>query len=458
MTKRNTTLLVALLACPACNAEKSLGEVGADEVGADSVREDIDGFRAVVITRGRAEPTGLASAAPGDLNADGFDDLVVAYAHGDSTSMCQFFGGPELFASLDESEADLCSTLSHETQPQVLDWPIRPLSFGDLDGDSIADFGVWEGEFGRTMQLRVFSGGPQGAFESGEPPLNLGLPADGVSAPLQPADIDGDGLLDFITPLQGDDVPFAVVGIGGDALIAAAAGDQRQPPPSKTLAIADEYFHFDAGVLGNSPAGSLVGYHSPDGGPFVVRGTPDRFDASVEPEVLSELVAPASSIRFGTMVDWDCDGRDEIVSPIRNQGGTLNFFDGSEDPEGVPQTSVLTLDVPNSIQGTFSVGDVDGDGCEDLLVETVRDGYLGLVLVYGGEQPATGGEVPLTSHGTAWFDRGAIKPAGDINGDGYGDVIVAISGNLSQESLLSGEVLDEGDPTERLILMYGEPR
>ncbi|HYE94720.1 MAG TPA: integrin alpha [Rubricoccaceae bacterium] len=76
-------------------------------------------------------------------------------------------------------------------------------------------------------------------------------------------------------------------------------------------------------------------------------------------------------------------------------------------------------------------GDVDGDGWPDLMVgaphEIAQDGPNGRAYVYN----ANGGllhalQSPWTDNGSSVYDDfgGAVAPAGDVDGDGYGDLLV----------------------------------
>jgi len=80
-----------------------------------------------------------------------------------------------------------------------------------------------------------------------------------------------------------------------------------------------------------------------------------------------------------------------------------------------------------------TAGDVNGDGYADLLVGAPRD-YLAVTggrayIYFGGASLDTVADVTLAGATPGDGFGGAVATAGDVNGDGYDDVVVGASGN-----------------------------
>ncbi|MBN2170128.1 MAG: FG-GAP repeat protein [Candidatus Krumholzibacteriota bacterium] len=190
-----------------------------------------------------------------------------------------------------------------------------------------------------------------------------------------------------------------------------------------------------------------------DGYSDVIIGSPDFYSGyltygkawlflggpnGLEDDPAWEKLGPQDGSKFGRSVatagDIDGDGYDDVLVGCpwwydgSNLQGRVYLFCGSED--GLPASADWSHDggatSTNFGYSVCTAGDVDGDGYDDILVGDPFTGSFtgGRITVYYGS--ASG-----LSHLDSWFCAGAsyshlgesVSTAGDVNGDGYADII-----------------------------------
>jgi len=171
--------------------------------------------------------------------------------------------------------------------------------------------------------------------------------------------------------------------------------------------------------------------------------------------IIGQLIA---TVKKGINKDYNCDGYSDLL--VSSQFSDITFLDGGMafvyfgSPLG---SNPIPHVLPNPLSDTghatvvASAGDVNGDGCADALVSnafapSISPGgvvflYLGSpsglnptphqVLVYPGVDSTTFGD--------------SLSSAGDVNGDGFDDVIIgAIHSNFFPTTLPAAGVLGAG--------------
>lgn len=350
----------------------------------------------------------------GDLDGDGFDDLLVG-APGSIPGFQPgppkpgtgyvFYGGRERLqgtVTLAEAEAALVGV--HPSDFAGFGAPPAPV--GDLNGDGVADLVIgsagWAGETGTVYVLY----GEEDQRLEGMVPLSgadvqfVGIPGDFAGFQVAGVgDLDADGMGDLVIGAPGDASSPAVT---GSAYV--VYGDRQR---SGTIPLTDA----DARLVGELP-GDRAGIGVADVG-------------DVDGDGLDDLLVGASARSFAD-VGWT--GSAYLVYGARDRlSGVISLADADVKFVG---------EGPNDQAGRAVAGggDVNGDGRPDLMIGApFRDAPTGpdvggAYVFLGG--PRRSGVVGLASAdlrlvGAAETDRaGSGLAIGDVNRDRLADLIV----------------------------------
>jgi hypothetical protein len=359
----------------------------------------------------------------GDVNKDGVPDVVVgiqgASANGPSS------GGAQVFSGLDGS---VLYTFDGESAGDLAGFGVT--GAGDVNNDGYAD--IILGAFGddnngsNSGSARVYSG-----FDGSELYLFNGAAAGdnfgGAVSGL--GDVNGDGFDDLLvgaafTDVNGAESGSAYVfsGLDGSTLYTLhgnSAGDL-----------------FGVWVLG---AGDV----NADGVPDFIVGAPNdepngtrSGSASVysgaDGTVLYLFNGQAANLRFGRAVagagDANADGYADLIvgapdDSTRTTPGTAQVFSGRDGSVLLEFTGQTVGDVFGL--AVSSAGDVNADGFADVVIGALREDANGIdsgaVYVYSGRDGRL--LFKLVGAGPDDLLGGSVSGAGDIDGDGFAEVI-----------------------------------
>jgi hypothetical protein len=404
--------------------------------------------------------------ALGDLDGDGAAD-VIAGAEG-YTSGAPGAGGVLLL----RGGAGL-SDLPHRVwEPLQSGNPLAPttgwgrgVAVGDIDGDGPLELAIgapsWteQGAGGRVVVAQGQPGGPPAPTTGGA----LALPSPRAQwawgfAVAGAGDVDGDGYGDLLVGAPGYDG-----GAPGQGAAFLFRGSPFGPEPTPAWVYEGEGAGASAGQA-LAGAGDVNGDGYADvviGAPFEGAGQPGAARVFLGgPAGLStqaDMVWTGEQARslFGQAVDGagdlDGDGRDEVVvgalhgeGELRDEGAAWLYH---RDAAGAWSARRLVggerhAQLGNAVAGG---GDVDGDGLDDALIGAwAAAGEAGAVWLVPGDpavEPQRWLGDPAARLGTS------VDGAGDVNGDGYADVVAGAAWADERRGQVNLYLGGEGGPS-----------
>jgi hypothetical protein len=393
---------------------------------------------------------GSSVGTAGDVNGDGYSDVIVG-AHGydngqDNEGRAFVYHGsaggllsatPNWTAESDQAQA--CFGVSVGTA-------------GDVDGDGYSDVIVGANAYdnGQENEGRAFvyhgsatglSTTPNWTAESDQEDAQFGWSVGTAG------DVDGDGYSDVIVGANAYDNDQQNE---GRAFVyhGSAAGLSTTPNWTAESDQADAWFGTSVGtagdVNGDGYADVIVGADGYDNGQdeegraFVYHGSASGLSTTPDWTAEGDQEDAYFGTSVGTAGDVNGDGyADVIVGAYRYTNGEAiegRAFVYHGSASGLSTTPDWTAE-SDQVQAYFgksvgTAGDVNGDGYSDVIVGatwyTNGEASEGRAFVYHGSASGLSTTPDWTAEGDqvqAYFGK-SVGTAGDVNGDGYSDVIV----------------------------------
>ncbi|HEX4824754.1 MAG TPA: FG-GAP-like repeat-containing protein [Candidatus Polarisedimenticolaceae bacterium] len=377
---------------------------------------------------------GASVATAGDVNGDGYADIIVGAPWYDDPSDAEgrvyvYYGGPGGPATTAAWTKELDVAGAH--------FGASVATAGDVNGDGYADVIIGAPQHATNAgRVVCFVGGPSGLAtdpwydrQGGIAGVLMGISVGTAG------DVDGDGFSDLI---YGEEDPSS----NGSAVVDRVSAD----PPNNAPQWTGEGSQASAGygvtvasagdVNGDGYSDVLVGSYlysngqGQEGKAYLYMGGPSGVSTIAAWSVESNVTAAQLGIALAGAGDVNGDGyADVIIAAPGSPTNTVAVYYGSAS--GLPLTPSWSLNGPTSSGiSVASAGDVNGDGYSDILVgwpyNSQAGTFNGRVDLYLGSASGLSATPAWTRFGnTAGMEFGySVASAGDVNGDGFSDVII----------------------------------
>jgi hypothetical protein len=366
---------------------------------------------------------GLSVSGAGDVNNDGYDDVIVgAYYYNSYTGRAYiYYGGSSM-----DSMADV--TMTGEGTNNGFGCSIS--SAGDVNDDGYDDVIIgaymYDSFIGRAY---IYYGGT--SMDSTADVIMTGAGGSFGFSVSGAGDVNNDGY---------DDVVIGEPSYGGSVgRIHFYYGGNPMNDTADAMIVSESYYNClgysvsDAGDVNNDGYDDVIvgAYYSNSntgrayicyGGNLIINDTPDV--------TMTGGIGDSFGFSVSGAGDVNNDGYDDVIVGARYYNsctGRAYIYYGGSSMDSTADVTMTGEGIDNNLGFSVSnAGDVNNDGYDDVIVgASYYDLIIGHAYIYyGGSSMDSTANVTMKGEGTNNYFGCSVSGGGDVNNDGYDDVII----------------------------------